>query len=216
MRADEVRTDALCKEVLERVLADARSRSTELQTTLEAALAQVRERSLAAQAALEAEQRQRCEQERTRAISQARFKAQRAVRSAMEDAVARLVDEGYAACLEAWARTPAAHAEELALEGIAQMAGAHFEVRVDRPAAARLPADFPDRLVRRARESLGRDVTVVVSADSEGAAAGLRVLGPDGRSTYDNSLRDRFRRCREAVRAAVAGAIEEEIRGLQA
>jgi len=209
MAHDEYKVEALCREILDTVLADIRQRYQYLPSSLKAVADETQATYEESAARLRAEFARDDERQRTRALSQATFKARRSVLDSRDACVSAWLTAGRNEALARWRAgddSSLALAVELAVEGIAELPGDRFVVRADLP----LPPEFTERVVAAVLEADGRSIRVDLEQD-EALEPGLVVTCPNGLALYDNRLCDRFRRIESNLRTELTRMLTEEV-----
>ena len=205
MRSDELKVEALCREILDSVLREIKGEYEGLPPSLRELTDDTRENYEQEAATMRNEHRQHDGRERIRSISQAQFKAQKDVLQKRDTLLDELLNKGYEEALEQWNNTKdVGLVVHLVEEGVVALDCDDIVISIDKTKEEAFGKDLQASL----KSLLRKDVKVKFELD----LAGVTIERADGRAVYDNTIKDRFRRCTLQLRAELATLLDEEVK----
>jgi len=208
MQGDAGKVEALCREILENVLADVQRRYEELPQSLRTVAEQAQARHEQAASTLRDEYREKNERDRKRRLAQALFNAQRTELVHREQILTNLLEAARTAASKRWEQGPR---DEMilgfVLEAHRSLHSFVYEVIVSSHSEPAFSSELPDRVAKVLSQESGTDITVSFNCDPA-QAAGVIVASDKGRKHFDNTLVDRFRRSEEFMRTQLVDMLE--------
>ena len=209
MAEEEIKVEALCREILDSVLEEIKAQYHELPRSLKEIAEEKKSLYTETTEQLQDEYEQRSSRERTTTISQAQFKVQRRVVENKDFLVEEIMKEGYELAIETFELNWLELSLQLAQEGCKILDTPKVLVHLAQPREQQESEGFSEELTRR----MGRALEIEVAFDL--SEAGVVVEDKTGRASFDNRLEDRWRRAREKLRAATTKLLEDEAKSLK-
>ncbi len=208
MATDELKVEALCREILDSVLSEVKSEYEALPNSLHNLTAKTKEKYEETASDMRLEYGRQDEREKTRSISQAQFQAQKAIMSKRDELVSELLEKGYEEALARWQSiSDSSLVLPLAEEGISTLACPEVIVKINKAKEGQFPKDILQIIEKFTKSK----VTIQYSQ----ILPGVIVERADGRARFDNTIRDRFRRASHQLRAKLTMLLDEEVTRLR-
>lgn len=205
MRSDELKVEALCREILDSVLCEIKGEYEQLPQALRALTDETKDRYEEEATNMRFEHRQNDSRERVRSISQAQFKAKKDVLRKRDELLDELLTKGYEEALQRWQKTKDTNLVlPLVEEGVTALDCQDVVVTLNEEKKGH----FGGGLIKLLQEHFTKKITVEYGEHSPGVI----VSRADGRALYDNTIKDRFRRCSLQLRVELAKLLDEEVK----
>ena len=204
MRSDELKVEALCREILDSVLREIKKEYEQLPESLRVISDDTKERYELEAATMRNEHRQHDSRERVRSISQAQFKAKKEVLQKRDELLDELLTKGYEEALLSWSKTQDVNLViSLAEEGVSALACDDVVLFLNKEKKGQ----FGKELVSSLKEHFNTGISVKYVTQLPGAI----IERADGRAVFDNTIKDRFRRSSLQLRVELARLLDEEV-----
>ena len=204
MRSDELKVEALCREILDSVLCEIKGEYEQLPQALSALSEETKERYEREASTMRQDHRQHDSRERVRSISQAQFKAKKEVLQKRDELLDELLTKGYEEAIARWAETKDFNLViPLVEEGVRALASDDVVLILNKEKEDH----FGDELGPALKEHFNKDIAVKFASQAPGAF----IERADGRALYDNTIKDRFRRSTLQLRLELARLLDEEV-----
>jgi len=151
------------------------------------------------------------------AVSQANLKGRQQIIEVTDNIVTDLLDEGYENTLRQYKDNPGGDfIFTLAIEGILNLEKSRpleqntsFSIQLTKESIDALPDNFLDSIKKTVNASRKGEIHIEFSNDLS-TEPGVRIWTDDKRACYDNTIKDRFRRCHENLFSTVKHLLKSE------